>query len=171
MEMLSATRLEGLHSKIFLPLEHYDYQLVDAFCLCPVCADWRWKQMRFQRLVERTAGHGIACRCCACDDKMSARSPHLAALNRRDLYCEASWHAAQIAEEESAFTPAISALGSGMGLRFMDWVQGQFKVHREGWWVITAPYRAMADWIEDFTNAAAASGIGVAGVARVTFRS
>lgn len=161
MEMRSATCTAEVHSKIYPPLNHYDYRILDIECRCQVCHDWRMKQQAFQKLVPPTAGHARNCACHDCWVKMRARSAYIAASNRRDLYSESSWHASQITDHNCAFDAALSAQGSGMGLHFMKWVQGQLRARGDGWWVISAPYRAVSDWIDDFTAAAVASGIVV----------
>lgn len=146
--------------KIFPPLDHYDYKALDAFCACAVCREWRSRQAVFLKYMGVTTGHSISCTCQDCQARMKARSPHLAALNRRDLYCEASWHASQITTYNNAFGHSLSVYGSGMGVHFMTWLTGQFTERKEGWWIINAPYRSIDRWIRDFQVALEASGIG-----------
>lgn len=160
MEKHSVVFMGTIPSRIFQPLNHYDYGVLDEFCACPVCQDWRQKQITFMSFVQATWKHQLGCKCDGCQGKMRTRSLHLAALNRRDLYCEASWHASQITDTTSAFDRCMSQMGSGLGLHFMTWLRGQFCEKPEGWWVITAPYRAISDWIDDFSLALELSGIG-----------
>lgn len=131
----------GSVMKKFGPLEHYDYETLDAQCVCIVCEDWRGTAKALEKAREVIADHPRSCLCCECKAMYSARSRYLAALNRRDLYSEASYHATR--------DPAL-------GPRFMSWVGVQMIEPRpksQNWWEIKAPALPLLAWFTTFEKA------------------
>jgi hypothetical protein len=125
----------------FPPLDHYDYGDLDAQCICMVCLEWRTQLSRLQSLQERITHHGKACKCALCTQAMKARSAYLAALNRRDLYCESSWHASEMLPR--------------LGEHFMQWLGGQLADRRardDRWWENWAPHLPIAYWQRCWRN-------------------
>lgn len=171
MEQLSNT-LSGLEQlRKFEPLEHYDYRVLDVECGCAICIDWRAKQAALDAAQATLAGHvPIRCRCAGCRQHTKLRSAQLAARNRRDLYCECSWHASMLDQRNAIFDLAASVPGSGLGERFMDWVHGQVHTKSDGWWEKLGPQLTLGTWFDNFTYALEASGIGLLPVSGVASR-
>jgi hypothetical protein len=144
-------------SRIYSALEHHDYRVLDQDCICFICEDWRTKLAILQSWQAKTAGHKLGCPCDGCRQKMRARSGYLAALARRDLYSEGSWHAA-VAPHEIIDSPYIQQC-SGVGAVFMDWLGGQVQRKTDGWWENAAPFIALSTWFENFALVVAASGL------------
>lgn len=135
---------------IFGPLDHHEYR-VDLECECYLCEDWR--RNRDSYFVLRTGNsHLLDCRCDPCRDRYRARTDYIAALNKRDLYCEASFHAWK--------NPAWGSL-------FMNWVTSQVTMYTSGFWEQRAPHRAMRDWLCAFDDDYFKSTGGVSGIVNI----
>ncbi len=135
-------------------LDHYDYSFTDSECSCTICTEWRLNLAELQRLQFSTKGHHKhhygRCGCEDCESKMRARSSYLAALSRRDLYSESSFHAAHMPPD--------------VGEKFMSWLLGVLldrKLKSNGWWENTAPMVPLGQWQVMFHRAEAA---GVSGL-------
>lgn len=141
----SQRMMQSQRKKIFAPLEHYDYGQLDKACGCRLCEDLRSTQASYQAALDRVAGHPLGCLCQSCKDKYTARSGYLAANHRRDIYSEASFHAAH--------EPA------DLGQRFMEWMGLQVREddkHTRGWWVIAAAELPMVRWFTEYHKASGA---------------
>ena len=130
-------------------LDHYDYSFTDSECSCAICVEWRLNLAELQRLQLSTKGHHKhhygRCGCKDCESKMRARSAYLAALSRRDLYSESSFHAAHMQPD--------------VGEKFMGWLLGVLldrKLKSNGWWENTAPMVPLGQWQVMFHRAEAA---------------
>lgn len=110
--------------RVFGALEHYNYPQLDQQCICLICHDWR-TTFRTWRSAPRN---------------FKLRSAYLAANNRRDLYCECSWHA-KFSDE---MFPEI------VGQQFMIWIRRIIDDRNERgdcWWEGRAPYLTLAFWM------------------------
>jgi len=84
--------------RVFDPLEHFDYGELDLHCCCAICEEWRSSlaAMKLIEPIKQKYGNN----CSKLQDPtvipfVKARSIYHAALNRREMYCELSYHAAQ----------------------------------------------------------------------------
>lgn len=132
---------------IFAPLEHADYSLVDTNCECPVCVDWRTKFEAFKKIQPLVEGHdrglgGAKCKCSRCCEMRRIRSLYLAALNRRDFYCEMAWHAGH----------------HPSGQEIMAWATREIRDSNHSFWYMVSPRMTIGDWLSRF-NTAIASGV------------
>lgn len=156
--------------KSFPPLEHHDYKTLDVECGCPICIDWRAKQSALDAAQLVILKHNRGCVCPDCRVAMRKRSALLAVRNRRDLYCECSWHASMVDHRNDIFDLTCSVPGSGLGERFMGWVGVQLTKRSDGWWEKLGPQLPLSVWFDNFTSALEASGIGVLAASGVTSR-
>lgn len=100
-------------NRVYGPLEHYDYGILDEHCLCELCLEWRaaqtvWLKHQGTKKVDAQA-------------RIAFRSTYLAAVSRRDLYCESSWHASE----------------NKWGEDYMEWVTRQITEtadRSKNWW-------------------------------------
>lgn len=135
--------------KVFAPLDHYDYGELDALCECSLCQDWRIK-LKFLKQYqdnlpkkdcpEKSCHPDLKGPCSDCRLGLRARMIYLAALNRRDLYSESSFHA-------DAMDPPV------LGEAYMAWIKGVIddrKTREDGWWTNKAPYLPMQWWLTMF---------------------
>jgi hypothetical protein len=122
--------------KVYQPLEHSDYTHIDEDCLCRVCVDWRQKFETIKVALETTMGHKRNCYCDRCRSMRKAKAAYLAALNRRDFYCEMSWHAGHNT--------------SGVALKMMEWVEEQLDLRSDGWWYVQSSRMMIGDWLDKF---------------------
>lgn len=134
------------------PLQHFEYVELDKHCHCPICESWRTAFARYNELLAKVWDHAKPLGKCKCEDckvAMKARTPYLAALNRRDLYSEGSWHAS---------TNMLK------GERFMDWLHTEItgEKHGDGWWAAYAPEMRLGRWMQLYEQAAVASGVVLA---------
>jgi hypothetical protein len=146
---MSNSNVVALALREFDPLDHYDYGEIDLQCSCGLCADWRKKLsdlQRFQSYLPRKNCEHESCHpdlkgpCSDCKLALRSRMTYLAALNRRDLYSECSFHA-------SNMEPPI------VGEAFMRWVRAvvdDSTTRPDGWWTNKAPYLPMQFWITMF---------------------
>ena len=147
-------------TKLYGPLNHFDYEKLDKECACSVCIPWRESHRSYAAVLVRTESHRRDCMCEDCRAGYRARSEYLAHLNRRDLYCESSFHA---------------AVEPTLGPAYMEWLRQQMDdkdVRPNGWWETQAPALPMQAWFRRFhhhatTAMAAVSGIA-SGMARVS---
>lgn len=132
------------------PLNHYDYSVLDRECSCDICQEWRAALYRFQSKQRQHLGRDNAFGTnmhpgYAPADVLDARSIYIAARERRDLYCECSWHSEKEPHGES----------------FMEWLRGVLydrKAHTDGWWESRAPDLPIAYWFLMFRRSATTSG-------------
>ena len=150
----------------YSPLNHFDYSVLDQECACDICTDWRGKLARWRASLA-PRWHRRDCACVSCKEYMRTRSAYLAAVHRRDLYCESSWHASMVDHRNEIFDLTISVPGSGLGARFMEWLGGQLEAETDGWWEKLGPRIPLSAWFDGFTYALESSGIGVLGSGQV----
>ena len=134
--------------KAYSPLEHFDYSLTDSACCCQVCVDWRVKLIALKDAHTHIESHKRDCSCADCSAYMKSRSAYLAALNRRDLYSECSWHALDMEE----------------GARFMGWLTGILfdrKLKSDGWWESRGPHLPLSYWKMMFKRSFAIGASGL----------
>lgn len=121
----------------FDPLNHFDYALVDTFCECRLCLEWRAKQGVF---AERQTALGRLHKVWAeADDTWrDAMYQYTAVTNRRDLYCEMSFHAAH--------TYPMS------GQAIMAWIAGVIDDpgKTDGWWIMREVNLPIHYWVLQF---------------------
>jgi len=144
--------------QVFGPLEHHDYRVLDAECICHVCVPWRERHRALQEQQLKTQDHDISCACEECRIKVQRRTAYLAAMNKRDLYCEASWHAQLLTRNNNVFTVTVSDPVSGFALVFMNWLGGELNTRNDSWWEIRGLLLPLSHWFNRFSHAAAASG-------------
>lgn len=139
--------------KIYNPLQHADYSVIDGDCACPICTDWRAKAFNINLALSSTHGHARNCYCDSCKKMRSARSAYLASLNRRDFYCELSWHASH----------------SPSGQAIMAWANQQIVEHTDNWWYIQGCHLTLGYWLSQFgglsSGAVSAFGFMASGMA------
>lgn len=135
--------------RIYPPVEHHDYGELDVYCCCDLCNDWRQKLQCLQGFqvnlpkkdcVEESCHPDLKGPCAECRLALRQRMIYLAALNRRDLYSECSYHA-------SRMDPEI------VGESFMVYITKivkDRKTRADGWWTNKAPYLPLQFWITMF---------------------
>lgn len=135
--------------RVFDPTDHYDYAEIDEHCSCDLCSEWRVKLANLNNFKqdlpkkncrEKTCHPDLKGPCSDCRMALRARMVYLAALNRRDLYSECSYHA-------SRMEPPI------VGESFMDYISGivmDRSARQDGWWTNKAPYLPIQFWITMF---------------------
>ena len=131
-------------------LEHYNYTEIDADCSCALCEEWRTKR----EVVERIGAHFT--RIGWTKEKASARLAYFAVTNRRDLYCESSFHAAK----------------NWWGTLFMGWLKDiaiEVDYADRCWWERDAPRLPLEWWFRQFDLAQVPSMSGIALVPPVDF--
>lgn len=142
----------AIPSKPYGPLEHCDYRVLDARCICKVCVEWREALAAYEAGIERCSTHIRGCKCLDCKGMFRARSRYLAAMNRRDLYSESSFHASRNMVELTGF-------------KFMGWVTnivGDRIERPDGWWEKSAPLLPLAHWFNKFNRSVSIAGSGFA---------
>ena len=127
---------------IYDPLNHHEYNEIDA-CLCSVCGNWRLALESYREAQGNTGlkegrpkdGETRARR----DVKlmMRRRSVYMAAVNRREVYCEISWHAARMSN----------------GAEIMAWLKEQIEARGDNWWEIHAPQMTIGEWMAAYYRA------------------
>lgn len=128
--------------RIFPPLDHYDWTVIEKECGCAVCEAERACLSLMNALVVATSDHKVRCKCELCRKRAIARTSYFAASERRTLYSESSFHARE------------GRLGQG----FMDWIITvlEDKSKTDGWWMIQAPWKHMGNWFLDYSRSQAA---------------
>lgn len=146
---MSSAAAVALKVKEFDLLEHGDYGETDLRCTCALCEDWRAKLavlQKFQSYLPRETCPEYACHpdlkgpCADCRLGLKARMTYLAALNRRDLYSECSFHASMMESQM-------------IGRSFMQWVRDIIDDranYPDGWWTNKAPHHPLQFWITMF---------------------
>jgi hypothetical protein len=129
-----------LQKRIYPPLDHYDYSAIDTGCCCTVCEDQRIRLIEMTVLVVATADHHRICKCKLCKERKASRTAYFAAVNRRDLYSESSYHAK-----------------IWLGESFMTWITSvlEDKQRSDGWWMLQAPWKHMGNWFLDYSRSQA----------------
>lgn len=117
---------------------HYDYPQLDVSCTCKYCADWREKRRSFDHAKALTSDHSISCYCWRCVARRDLQTSYLAALNKRDIYCEISWHASK---HKDSYGPTL-----------MQWIDVVLQSDElgEGWWYTRAPYFPLRHFLYRF---------------------
>lgn len=141
-------------------LAHYDYPTLDRTCNCPVCEDWRQKERLHEEARAVVEGHGRSCMCADCKHMRELARAHHAARNRREVFCEMSYHAGlgDLPDREAAMTWVYAhVMSSEMS---------------DGWWSKRAPYYPMEHWFREAakgirTGALAVSGMIVSGAVTI----
>jgi hypothetical protein len=133
------------------PLNHHEFPRVDIECTCNLCSDWREKRVEYETIRKFVYNHSKSCFCWKCCKCRELQLKYLAAQNKRDVYCELSWHFSK--------HPA--------GPRFMGWLENELLTSEEtdGWWSKTAPIYSLSHWVYLFKESLAAAVTGVSGVA------
>lgn len=152
------------------PLNHFDYPTLDDRCFCEICVIWRSARERYDALLALVAGHARSCRCADCKAMRRSRTHYHGAVNRRDLYCELSYHAAGRPPNGDAVNPRPPA----WGMHLMQWVKAEVlnPAIGAGWWEGRAPYMPLASWLNRFTAAVGAvSGMTAAAVSGIATSS
>jgi hypothetical protein len=115
--------------RIYGPLEHYDYGVLDRHCLCDLCLEWRAAQRTWHEYQDNKRKNP--------QDRIAHRSTYLAAVSRRDLYCESSWHASE----------------NRWGEDYMDWISRQITETAERskyWWRTEGLSSPLLYWFRQF---------------------
>jgi hypothetical protein len=117
--------------RIYGPLEHYDYGILDEHCLCPLCLEWRAAQSVWLNHQGRKRGDP--------QTRIALRSTYLAAVSRRDLYCESSWHASS----------------NRWGEDYMEWITQQITEslgRTKQWWHTEGLSSPLLFWFKQFNK-------------------
>lgn len=132
-------------------LNHHDYPRLDVECCCSICTQWRSKRVEYEKLRRLVRPHSRSCFCWKCCRLRELQIEYLAIQNKRDIYCELSWHASHV---------------SG-GLHFMNWLQTELLTSREtpGWWAKSSPCFSLGHWVYLYKQAVTALCSGVSGMA------
>lgn len=140
-----------MQPKEFGPLNHFDYNVLDKFCTCSLCVEHRETLDVYLKHLNSIKDHDDSCRCDPCKQKYKLRSATIAVTNRRDLYCESSFHA---------------NIEPDLGLGYMRWIGEQVKAGFQsiGWWEHTAHDRSMGFWFNKF-HAVSGTVLAVSGAA------
>lgn len=137
---------------IFDLLSHYSYPELDEGCRCRICQSWRDTQEIYFGYLKITEDHRLGCRCDDCRSLMRARSGYLAATNRRNLFCELSWHATQ----------------QKHGIALMRWLWGQIVeqpvVYNDRFWEHNGAETPLISWFREFSAHQRGLGMAVSGV-------
>jgi hypothetical protein len=146
--------------RVYESLEHHDYEVLDQYCLCGVCVDWRKTQTDYRYSLLGTEQHASnVCGCSKCVRRRKAWVAYLAAGNRRDAYCEMSWHAARY--EDEPLSARNNNRVPGVGQRLMAWMGSQLKdrsAYSEVWWWHDSHERTIGEWLSSFNLSL--SGVG-----------
>lgn len=146
---MSSAAAIALKTRQFDPLDHFDYGETDLQCSCTLCEDWRAKLsvlQGYQQMLPKKECLEVSCHpdlkgpCPDCRLAMKSRMIYLAALNRRDLYSECSFHGSMM--ENAA-----------VGRTFMRWIRNVIddrKTYPDGWWTNKAPFLPLQFWITMF---------------------
>jgi len=130
--------------KAYGALEHFDYSVLDTDCICPICEEWRATYQTWLRDQEDPAKHQAGCRCPQYACRIPSRSAYLAAMYRRDLYCESSWHASE----------------NKWGRTYMEWLTGQvvedpaIPNRTRVWWETVGCSAPLHYWFKHFNRRA-----------------
>ena len=144
--------------RLYSPLDHFDYGELDNYCTCKICGAWRDRRSVFQQYQEMVESHVHNCNCKQCVATMPFRTAYLAALNKRDLYCEASWHASNLSPANPLFSVTVTHPASAMALGFMNWLETELTKGTESWWEIQGLKLPMDHWFGRFSRVVEASG-------------
>lgn len=137
-------------SRIYPPLDHFDYGFLDRECICDICTTWRSKRVHLDSFgipdsrslpgAVYNSGETFSGRKVGYDpiarEWIKARSAFLGWNNRRELYCESSWHASREEDKQRA-------------LRFMTWLRSVIMnpdAHTDGWWEVRAITIPLGYW-------------------------
>jgi len=119
------------------PISHFDYGELEAqqtLCECLLCQAYRDTFETYNAQLKLCRGHSRSCSCYHCVEKNATRLEYLAALCKRDTYCELSYH----------------AHNHKLGSQFLAWLFDKMQdkqYHSEAWWAIRAPSRSIAEWL------------------------
>lgn len=116
----------------FPPLDHFDYGELDTHCGCSICADWRDSHALYQAALKGDSQDDYR----GNKETMKLRSLYLAAVCRREAYCEVSYHASRLP----------------CGTEMMIWMGRQIKLHDQNWWENIAPKTTLGEWFEWFAK-------------------
>lgn len=122
---------------LFDPLNHYDYWLINTFCECQLCLEWRLAREAFAVEQKKTGrlqdmfGHTTA-------EWRESMMVYTAISLKRDLYCEMSFHA--------AYTYSAS------GREIMEWVAAAIADPKRtpGWWTHRGVGLSIDYWVFAF---------------------
>lgn len=132
----------------FSPVEHYDYSILDVACSCVICMQWRQLYTTIQN--SGVANHHRGCACSICIPLRKTRSAFLAAVHRRDLYCESSFHAAHMEPPE-------------LGTSYMSWLKDVLldrKTRSDSWWEFHGERYPIAYWMRLFRQDLGGDALG-----------
>lgn len=136
-------------------LQHYDYPALDQVCTCLICVDWRKKRAVFHDAQIRVDGHDRSCMCADCKAMRSVRTAFHAADERRNLFCEVSFHASEKSLPD--------------GVRVMEWLHDELTSGRrtDGWWEGRAPYYPLSYWFMQAKKGVMSMAVAVSGAIAV----
>lgn len=143
---MSAPAIPG--TRVYKPLVHFDYGILDDACMCGICVDWRTKRAFYTTSLTLVPHSDKdrddrGCKCSTqCRDSMKARSAYIAVMNRRNLYCESSWHASHMKPRE-------------LGEALMSWVGAEIDTSRkrsDSWWERYGSWYPMQYWLRMFRH-------------------
>lgn len=132
------------------PLNHFEYALLDIECTCNICTNWRDKRMAYEQMKRLVKTHSMSCFCWRCCKARELHTQCSAMQNKRDIYCEVSWH--------------LSLSKVPNGKNFMKNLEQELIKSEEsvGWWAKIAPCMSIDHWLWVFsTGTPQVSGIVV----------
>lgn len=123
--------------RIFPPLSHFDYEILDRLCQCDICLDFREKSAAYAAALAAVEGHRRSCKCADCRRMRKLHTAERAADERRTLYCEISW---------------LSSRDRNLGDGCMTWITAQIQdpSRGDGWWEGRSPYFSLWSWINRY---------------------
>lgn len=119
---------------------HYDYDELEtpgAECDCSLCTGFRSSFVDYHAFRDMCKGHSRSCSCYLCTNKNEAQLVYLAALSKRDTYCELSY--LTVGREQKKLAP-----------QFLAWIYARMvdpAYRPESWWAIKSPTRSLAEWM------------------------
>jgi len=130
-------------------LEHHDYPRLDVECCCRICKEWRERRVEYESLRRFVNHHSRSCFCWKCCRTRELQIEYLAVQNKRDVYCELSWHASK----------------HNNGSVMMKWLEKELMESdlSDGWWAKTSPVFSLGHWVWLFKEHVRTSGIVVTG--------
>jgi hypothetical protein len=115
------------------PTNHHNYIRIDVECDCPICMAWRQKRVAYEASRQTVQQHNRSCYCWKCRRCRELQMEYIAIQNKRDIYCELSWHASM-------------TKGGGS---LMRWLEQELLTSTEtvGWWAKSSPCFSLGHWV------------------------